>query len=408
MKKIIILFLLVSMTIILESHSKQIPQLIQSSEKYSYGNSSEKSNPDWISDKKKAGNVEETIRLENRSVNKIKPEEKLIKGTFIQPYSIIHWNTSHFEKRFKEYKSLRFDHVIIQWTEFYENQTGIKSVYYPSALDNKRLEKDLLTNLLVYGQKYNIKIYIGLNMNNQWWDNLGWTAEEFDEWWSGEADEAITLVEDIWDKYGRFASEGHFESFGGWYIPFEIDNVTFYSIEKQNILCRGLSRITNHIKKKSNLPVMVSPFFYREAGVFYGPDEWTKMWDKLLKKVSIDVIALQDGVGRKNVLGFEEDHYRVQAVKSVGAWFRATRAAIDKSDRKVELWSDLETFTEVINKDRKSLKSASWGRILAQMKEESPYVHKFTSFSFQAYQDYDIDKKLFLEYKKYLKGLEKR
>lgn len=337
---------------------------------------------------------------------KITGEEKrkILQGTFIQPSSIVNWSEGDFDRHFKEYADLHFDHVILQWTEYVDPE-GNKHIYYASSLSNRNLEKDLLGKMLRYGRKYGIKVYVGLNMDEQWWETYTKTPAQFDQWWKKKMGVSASMVDDIWSGYGEYAGTKGFSSFAGWYIPFEIDNLSFNTDERRDILCKQLSKLTNHIKNVSGLPVMMSPFYYRSAEIISGPKNWEDMWVYILSKVDIDIIALQDGIGRVREPSLMEDSDRSNAIKNAKRWFDSTRQAVNKSGKAVELWGNVETFTEQINNGSSVYKTAPLDRILKQIEVERPYVEKFTSFSFQAYQESDSSKRAMEEYKKYLESI---
>ncbi len=327
--------------------------------------------------------------------------KKILEGTFIQPNLISDWKSEQFDQHFKEYRAIGFDHIILQWIEYKNLSASIRHTYYPSSLQGRKLEKDLLTNLLNYGQKNNIKIYIGLNINDEWWEIIDKSPTELNEWWNNEAAESIMLVNDIWNKYKQYAKLHGFNALAGWYIAFEADNFYFNTVEKQNILAKQYNVIVNNIHKITNLPVMISPYFNRALGLIYGPKKWRSMWENILYQTDIDIIALQDGIGCDREV-ICEDKNREKAIKNVGKWFKATRDAIRKSKKKIELWSDLETFVEERVDGKSRFEAASIDRIICQIEAELPLVDKFTSFSFQAYQDYDKAPRLFEDYKKYV------
>lgn len=328
--------------------------------------------------------------------------KKNIAGTFIQPKSITDWREQDYDLHFKEYKELGFDHIILQWTEYYDIQNQVRRTYYPSDLAGREMEKDLLTSLLRYCEKNKLKAYIGLNINDQWWEIISGTPAKFDEWWRQEALEGIKLADDIWSKYNTFAVRGESGAFGGWYISFEVDNLNFNTLEKQNILSKYYNLIIDHIHNQTRLPVMISPFFNRAFSVIYGPKKWSTMWENILSQTSLDIIALQDGIGCKREFGIFDDTKRVKAIKNVGKWFEATREAIKKSGKNIELWSDVETFIEEVSDGKSKFSSAPLERIISQIEAERPFVNKFTSFSFQAYQDFDKNEEEFKKYKRYL------
>lgn len=327
--------------------------------------------------------------------------KKILEGTFIQPNLILDWESEQFDRHFKEYRTIGFDHIILQWIEYKNLSANIRYTYYPGTLQGRKLEKDLLTNLLKYGLKNNVKIYIGLNINDEWWKAIGKSPKEFNEWWNNEAAESLKLVNDIWSKYKHYAKSYGFNTLAGWYMAFEVDNFHFNTIEKQNILAKQYNTVVNYIHKMTGLPVMISPYFNRALGLIYGPKKWRSMWENILSQTNIDIIALQDGIGCDREV-MCEDTNREKAIKNVGKWFKAIRDAIRKSKKKIELWSDLETFVEERVDGKSRFSSASMDRIIRQIEAEAPFVDKFTSFSFQAYQDYDKAPGLYEEYKNYV------
>jgi hypothetical protein len=74
--------------------------------------------------------------------------KKILEGTFIQPNSILNWNEKDFDVHLRSYRDIKFDHIILQWTEYLDELSGKRYTYYPTALEDKTIRKDLLTNLL--------------------------------------------------------------------------------------------------------------------------------------------------------------------------------------------------------------------------------------------------------------------
>lgn len=324
--------------------------------------------------------------------------KEILKGTFIQPALIKDWNESDYDSHFEKYREIGFDHIILQWSEYKQVSTGKRYAYYPCKLPDRELEQDLLTNLLKYGFKHNIKVYIGLNINDDWWATIMQPPSKFYKWMNEEVIISIKLIDDI---FSRYSSSGWFDAAAGWYLPLEVDNLNFNSVEKQNILSSHYNLIINHARKTSKLPIMISPFFNRAFSMVYGPKQWYKMWFNILGQVDIDIFALQDGVGCIRELPIFEDEERKKAIETVGEWFKAAREAVEKTGGRTKLWADVETFTEEFVDCKRKFKAAPLERIIHQMQAERAYVEKFTSFSFQAYQDYDKDEALFNQYRQY-------
>lgn len=113
---------------------------------------------------------------------------------------------------------------------------------------------------------------------------------------------------------------------------------------------------------------MISPFFNASGGL--KTEEWTKMWQFILSQTEIDIIALQDGIGVGHA-----------TYDQLSTWFNATKQAINRSGKSVELWADTETFID-------ESKPMPIINLVENMKAVVPYVDNFTSFSFLQYNSY--------------------
>ena len=81
---------------------------------------------------------------------------------------------------------------------------------------------------------------------------------------------------------------------------------------------------------------------------------------------------MQDGVGCLHV-----------NVQNVGYWFSKVKDALAAARPATQLWSDLETFTDI---GVENFVPAPQATIEAQIAAEKAYVVKFTSFSLNHYQ----------------------
>lgn len=325
--------------------------------------------------------------------------KKIIQGTFIQPELIANWIKDDYDKHFESYHKLRFDHIILQWSEYCEIETGKRFTYYPTNLSDKEIKADILTNLLEAGRKYDIKIYIGLGTNGKWWSNIKKSPEKFEEWFSEEAHNNILLLKDIWNTYSNADCK---QAIAGWYIAFEPDNINFNGAKKRNIFIKYCERIVRAAHEYTKLPAAISPFFNRAFYIIFGPKKWERLIQDTVKGTGIDIIAVQDGIGCRREPIDDHDEERIKALGNVDRWFRASLRGIKKSGNTSELWADIETFTEKVEKGKSVFYPASIERIIKQIAIEEPFVKKVTSFSFQAYQDSDKNEGLFESYQKYV------
>ena len=326
-------------------------------------------------------------------------KRKIIQGTFIQPAFIINWTKESYNEHFKRYRKLGFDHVILQWSEYCEAETGNSFTYYPSITPNRTTKIDLITNLLEAGGEYDIRVFLGLGASKEWWSNIRKSPFAFEKWFSKQANDNISLLKDIWDTYAKRDCN---KAIAGWYIVFEPDNINFNTSEKRKVLIKNCERIIDTAHKYTNLPIVMSPFFNRSFEQSQGPQKWGELIYDIAKGTGIDIIAIQDGIGCRRELIDDQDQARAKALKDVDKWFKASMKGIKKAGNNSKLWADIETFTERIEKGKSAFYAASIDRIIKQIEIEEPFVDKITSFSFQAYQDFDKSIELFECYENYV------
>jgi len=247
-------------------------------------------------------------------------------------------------------KDAGLDQMVIQWTADSKSQTTI----YPSALEGyaQNTTHDVVEEALKTADAAGAQVYIGLQINDDWWTRYISDGP----WLRNEAKIAHALASELWKRYGQHAS------FAGWYLPFEVDNVETGTADWDNLV--AFYRSTgNHLHRlAAGKPVAISPFFNSKLGL--SPSQWQTMWEYVLKRSPIDVIAVQDGIGASHANRDE-----------LPTWFGAVKAAIEKSRPEAKLWVDTETF------DR-DLQPMAIRSIVNDMCAVQSYVSGYLSFSF--------------------------
>ncbi|MGR7946242.1 DUF4434 domain-containing protein [Paenibacillus sp. M.A.Huq-81] len=284
----------------------------------------------------------------------ISPNVMKLGGSFIQPQLVEQWYHANWQNEFQLMKSVGMNHLILQWSADTKSNTAV----YPSSVPGltQNTTYDVVAKTLEMGDQYGLDIYIGLQVNDEWFthytNNQGWL--------NNESLIAGQLIEDLWSKYG------HHPSFKGWYLSFEVDNwhlPTAVEWQRMADFYNSLIAVTNTVSP--NLPIMISPFYNVSGGLT--PSAWETMWSYILSRTDIDIFALQDGVGAGHA-----------STSDLAAWFAATRNAIMASSPATALWADTETFN-------KNYKPMNLRHMLDNMLAVQPYVSEYTSFSFNHY-----------------------
>lgn len=298
--------------------------------------------------------------------------EPKLSGSFLQPQLGDEWTNAEWDDEFVYMQEAGMGHLILQWSANSENNTAV----YPTTLSGftQSTTRDVVEKALEMGDSYGFDIYIGLQLNHEWFanytSNLTWLNEE--------ADIAVDLVEDLWDQYGGY------DSFKGWYLSFEVDNWNLPTSTEWQRMVDFYDEVIDAIHTESpGLPIMISPFYNVSGGLT--TSGWQTMWEYILSRVDIDIIALQDGVGAGHAVTADLDD-----------WFIATKTAIDNESPSTELWSDVETF----NLDFKPMNMQT---VLSDMLAVEDYVTNYTSFSFNHYMSpQQVNSFYFDTYKNYV------
>jgi len=295
----------------------------------------------------------------------------LISGSFVQPWFFENWSASDWQAELADLKAASVDdHIIVQWTLdsgkkkawYNTNLRGIQKVKGPGGIDPAAV-------CLGEAQKAGIKVWLGLNWNDSWWDKYA----NDKAWLDGEFDLASSLAIDLYNCYKKDFSG----AIAGFYIPMEVDNDNFAAAEASELMGDKYASLCAVVHRATGKPIMIAPFCSDSGSM--NPAAWERLWTRILRKAAIDVINMQDGCGAS------DDGMRTHtSPETVGRWFATLRSAINKSRPRTELWSDLETFD--MAGDGSCSAAADFGRIERQIMAEAPYVSRFSSYSVFQYQ----------------------
>lgn len=285
----------------------------------------------------------------------------IISGSFIQLSYGDTWTQSEWEEEFDYMKDLGMDHVILQW--IVDFSPSCKAVYYNSPAYNastgyeNRTNQDTLLNALTAAEKKGIDVWVGLDVNDQWWDDANAVSQT---WLNNEAQADKNIIKEIWDSSVGYKNKS---SFKGWYSVWEIENYRFKDRTNQEKLRTALKTVVDYAHSYTGKPIMTSPY---KGGYSDGltPDGWTDMWTYILNPqdgANFDVVAPQDSFG--NI---------------TDTYLAAMKKAVDTNPN-CELWSNCETY----NPDTGAAEPTI--TMLNQLNSEIQYVSKMTSFSYLHY-----------------------
>jgi chitodextrinase len=277
-----------------------------------------------------------------------------LSGSFLQPDLGDQWTDRQWTKEFSYMRKAGLNQMIIQWTADSLEKTTI----YPTQLPGYRqsTKTDVVERALRTADAGGAQVYLGLQANNDWWTNYANNAP----WLQNEAKVGNQIADELWLQYGQHAS------LAGWYLWFEVDNVNEPTPVQWKRLSVFFRTVADHLHKLTpGKPVMISPFYNSRSGL--APSQWRSMWEYILSRSSLDILALQDGVGVGHATAAQ-----------LPAWFKATGDAVHQFGSRMRFWVDSETF----NLEGQPMAIHS---LVKDMRAVQPYVSNYISFSFNHY-----------------------
>lgn len=185
-----------------------------------------------------------------------------------------------------------------QWVESFENMTRIDVrtvvvqetvyndvAYFSNSLGYKYWGNDPIPKILNAAAQINATVYLGLiNDHNTWFSNT--TASYHKKL----ALNSCVLSRELYLQYGTHAS------FGGWYIPQEIDNLRWQS----KPMYRRLTSFIQQVVSCLTGTIIISPFF--NSSIVRGePPMYACLWNRILRTIRNNInihklhVILQDG-----------------------------------------------------------------------------------------------------------------
>lgn len=175
-----------------------------------------------------------------------------ISGSFIQIWNSDgckcgQWSQNEWEIQMQKMKEVCMDKLVIQYGFYHDN-----AWYSPSSATFKTYQNNTLNNILSAANNKNIDIYIGLYFDETW----NTADKSINATYANLLTKHQTVID---ETYQLFKSNPFFK---GWYIPQEINDLEWKSVNNRNLLANWLQSISIYAKAKdANKKIMIAPYF---------------------------------------------------------------------------------------------------------------------------------------------------
>lgn len=286
-----------------------------------------------------------------------------IEGSFIQDWLIYSWNDERWDSEFDILRQAGIKFLVLAPTMQGNNKEEYTTIF-PSDLSfaTAKYGTDLVDKCLFYAKKYDIKVFLGLNMHEDWWE----AADMDPAWLTKQMKYGNMLAKNLVDKY----KSKYPDSFYGWYWVWEIDNVKWNNQYAHKRLVNAMNINLNYLKKFTpDMPFMISPFFRDNVGTSKANEA---MWEYILNNANFepgDIFAPQDGVGAGSV-----------KMENLAQWFKMLKKIANKKNG-LRFWANTEIFVQYENE----FVPATLDRVVEQMTIVYPLVDRIISFAYTHY-----------------------
>lgn len=280
-----------------------------------------------------------------------------IEGTFIQAWMYARWDEPTYigpkdawDQEAKYWKSLGINQVIDGDIAYKNSGESNWRACYNSKLDSVVVEcydKDII---FAKAQKYGWKVYIGMGVDNDWW-NWDLTNDEHFKKYIAAMMKAGAFARELYDIYNT----QYPENFGGFYSVYEVwnHNKFNYGDSIRDLYAERLAEGFNIVIDSLNnidptKPLLFSQFATDDPHAFdiseggpygFGTLKNTeKFWTKFFELTHFreqDKNLPMDAVGGGG-----------QLIDSVEPWTKAYGDAIKNSNSKIDYYANIESFAQ--------------------------------------------------------------
>lgn len=294
-----------------------------------------------------------------------------LSGTFIQSWLCSTWSDERWGKELLNLKELGMD-ILVLGDSAVKSTSGKWSAFYPSEIDGIKegyLGSDTIENALRNCQKYGFKVFIGMSLDENWWDKFVYDTE----WLYDAMNMCNKIADELYQKY----HEKYSDTFYGWYWNPEIWNADVFkstSALRQTYidnLSNAMNICLDHLEELSpGMPFMFSPFANTELG---SADDNYLFWRDLIEQTNFrkgDILCPMDSVGAGGT-----------KIQYLDKWFEAYSKAVAETG-KIEFWANCEDFDYTTSGEACT---ADMGRFSKQMEIAAKYCEKIITFAYSHY-----------------------
>jgi hypothetical protein len=242
----------------------------------------------------------------------------LLDGTFIQLLEKNgNWNRDQWEKQFETFHDIGLRQVVIQWT-LYDN----RAFYATRTFD--QVSQPPLEIILERADALGMKVYLGLAADSRYWEMIKQSPEQQGEYlkrlrWKSErvAQEVAVIA-------------AKYNSFKGWYIPEEIDDLTWRSPTSRKLFYEHIKQLSTFLTKLTPDGMVLQSAF---SNARMNPDSYQEFWNDYFKETSVNMLLFQDSAGTGKLPG-----------ELLRRYLQAVRNAADTNGRKFQVVVELFTM----------------------------------------------------------------
>ena len=286
-----------------------------------------------------------------------------VSGTFIQlNRANASWPVERWKNLFKNMQNIKIDTVIIQWS-------AEEPVLYFKDKDLPFNEQyDALERLMEAAQGFDLSIFLGLQNDPAYWNEITGRDKVLRDYFLVRRAKNEHLQASLLNKFGNRAN------WAGYYIPDEIDDLSWRENKRRDILKNYLKQTIESIRNKdTKRPIAISAFFRTRTA----PSVFTNMLFNLTDNIGLDYLLLQDGAGNNDPpLDVTPMYYRALSAKG--------------QERAPEIWIVLEAFRQTSGQIKEfSAEPARADDFLRQIQVTDGFKRRIL-FAFPDYVDPDL------------------
>ncbi|STX52428.1 Uncharacterised protein [Legionella busanensis] len=214
-----------------------------------------------------------------------------VKTSFLQLYQDHQNFTSQdWLTLLKQAHDLGINHIIIQWS------SDSNSVFYPVNPLTNQPSDTILFKIISAAKQEQLTISMGLNYNQQFWQVLNGKDEELKRFLDTNYQKQQALLPFLINLIKT--ADPNNNTVIGWYITEEIDDLSWQSENRRELLKNYLNSLTQLLKQqKPNWPISISTYASGQAN----QEQIVTLYQFLFNKTSVNRFLMQSSIGTKKL-----------------------------------------------------------------------------------------------------------